>query len=82
MNAENPQLNCPALPESLAAGGYASVESVPHDELVCVVWGMPPRSEYGVAKYAHGKWWDYTSSNPHARGRECATPTGWTKKTW
>lgn len=63
--------------ELAAADGYASIVDAPEDKLLWVRWGEPPRCEYGVAKKAHGKWWIYGQSNPHANGRECATPTGW-----
>jgi len=59
---------------------YKPINTAPKDKLLFVRWGDADKAEHGVAKYAHGKWWNYTSSNPHARGKECAAPTGWSKE--
>jgi hypothetical protein len=61
--------------------GYLPIDSsIPEDVEIHVVWGsFPTRLEFGCAKWAHGKWWIYGQSNPHANGRECASPIGWSK---
>jgi hypothetical protein len=56
---------------------YKPVECAPEGVMLSVRWGVLPRVEYGMAKFAHGKWWNYSSSNTYANGRECVTPSGW-----
>lgn len=60
---------------------YLPIESAPGYKILDVRWGIPPRCEYGQAKFSYGRWFRYGLANPHANGRECATPTGWSGKT-
>lgn len=68
-----------ALYGEMIAGEYFPISTAPSG-LLHVCWGDEASSlEFGVASHSNGKWWDYTSANPHARGHECATPTGWSR---
>lgn len=56
---------------------YRPIETAPENELVLVCWGTIPPFAYGMAKFACGRWWDYTLRNPYAQGYACGVPTGW-----
>lgn len=62
---------------------YKPVNTAPEEKLLYVKWGnetQGEKPEYGIAKYVHGKWWNYSGTNRHAWGRQCTTPTGWAKE--
>ena len=58
--------------------GYVAIDTAPEGTIISVLWGdWKKRHEYGKA-IRHGKTWYIKSErNPHANGRECATPTLW-----
>ncbi len=68
---------CPVSQLIVVPDTYDPIETAPSEKMLNVRWGKPTNYEYGTARYSHGSWWNYTSTNPHARGRECTTPDGW-----
>jgi hypothetical protein len=58
--------------------GYEDIESAPEKIVIPVMWGdLTKNPEYGQANKINNTWYIRSDPNPHANGRECATPTAW-----
>lgn len=70
--------NSSLSPDAMPAGYRSDIDKAPVGVELSVMWGSGVgKTEFGRARLEHGKWWNYSETNPHANGRGSVLPAAW-----